>query len=242
MKKALLAAAVLCIIGITTSCTPKDKITVDTSKAPELRTQADSLSWALGFSIAQNIANTGIETNQEVILQAIFTTLNQKQQPLTQQQTYQLLNELDRLAFIAQTKNHESQMKETQAREEAYFADLLSKNPNVKKSDKGYYYEVLQEGKGRKGDIGLVALFDYKGSYTNGQVFDQTYGNNDTVRHLIDESIMPGLLDGLCNMRAGSTYRFYFPSELAFGAKGTDGIPPYSTVIYEIALYAVTDL
>ena len=200
----------LCIIGITTSCTPKDKITVDTSKAPELRTQADSLSWALGFSIAQNIANTGIETNQEVILQAIFTTLNQKQQPLTQQQTYQLLNELDRLAF--------------------------------KKSDKGYYYEVLQEGKGRKGDIGLVALFDYKGSFTNGQVFDQTYGNNDTVRHLIDESIMPGLLDGLCNMRAGSTYRFYFPSELAFGAKGTDGIPPYSTVIYEIALYAVTDL
>ncbi len=242
MKKTLLAAAILFIIGATTSCTPKGTIKVDTDKAPELRTQTDSLSWALGFSIAQNIANTGIEANQEVILQAIFTTLNQKPQPMTQQQTYQLLNELDRLVFVNQQKDHQSQLKETQAREEAYFADLLSKNPKIKKSDKGYYYEVLQEGSGRKGDIGLVALFDYRGSFTNGQVFDQTYGNNDTVRHVIDESIMPGLLDGLCTMRAGSTYRFYFPSELAFGAKGTEGIPPYSTVIYEIALYAVTDL
>ena len=53
MKKALLAAAVLCIIGITTSCTPKDNITVDTSKAPELRTQADSLIAQADALIAQ---------------------------------------------------------------------------------------------------------------------------------------------------------------------------------------------
>lgn len=241
MKKVLLAAAVLCIIGLTTSCRNKDRFVINTNETVELKNQNDSLTWALGFTLAQNIAKADIELDRELLIQAIFATLDQKQQPMTQEQTYILLSELERRAYINQQTNQQVQLEETRAREAAYFSDLLKKNPNVKKSDKGYYYEVLREGKGRKGEMGLVALFDYKGSFTNGQIFDQTYGNCDTVRHLISETIMPGLLDGLCMMRAGSSYRFYFPAELAFGAQGTDGIPPFSTVIYEIDLYAVTD-
>ncbi len=242
MRKVLIATAMLCIIGLTTSCHKKDSLVINTSQPAELRNEADSLSWAMGFTLAQNIAKTGIEPNREILVQALIATLDQKQQPMTQEQTYQLLNKLELLAYTNQSKNQQAKLEEARNQEQAYFSDLLKKNPNIKKSDKGYYYEVLKEGNGRKGEPGLVALFDYKGSFTNGQIFDQTFGNCDTVRHVINESIMPGLFDGLCNMKAGSSYRFYFPCEMAFGAKGTDNIPPYSTVIYQVDLYAVTDL
>ena len=44
-------------------------------------------------------------------------------------------------------------------------------------------------------------------------------------------------LAALLLMNAGSVYRFYFPYQLAFGEKGTGGIPPYAPMIYEIELH-----
>ena len=42
-------------------------------------------------------------------------------------------------------------------------------------------------------------------------------------------------------MNAGSRFRFYFPSDKAFGPQGDlqAGIPPYSTMIYEVELHKV---
>ena len=90
-----------------------------------------------------------------------------------------------------------------------------------------------------QGAPGMVVEFDYKGSFTNGQVFDQTYGNREPIVHVIGETLMPGLFEGLCMMRSGSHYRFYFPSEIAFGARGTEDIPPYTAVIYEVEVHSI---
>ncbi len=235
----ILAATIL----LAASCQNKDSIVIKTEEQPQLSNTLDSLSWAMGFSVAQNIASTGIDFNRELLLQAICTTLDSKQQPMTQQQTIWLLQELEKEAYIHQTTTMQSADNDAKAREEAYFEKLTRDNPNVKYSDKGFYYEVLEEGSGRQGKIGLVVVFDYKGYFTNGQLFDQTYGNREPITHVIGEPLMPGLLEGFCMMKAGSTYRFYFPYEMAFGPKGVpeDGIPAYSTLIYEVEVHEIRD-
>ena len=141
--------------------------------------------------------------------------------------------------MINRSQQEQNRLDEVRAREAEYFAQLQKDNPNVIKSDKGFYYEVLKEGNGRKGEPGLVVVFDYKGMFPNGQIFDQTYGNRDEITHVISESIFEGLREGFCLMKAGSKYRFYFPSEMAFGSNGTENIPPYSVVIYEVDLHEV---
>ena len=231
----------LLILGIATSCNDKESIVVNPDAQVVMKDHNDSLSWALGFTMAQNMAIANIDINRELLFQAICVTLDSKPQPMTQQETYTLLQELEYRAYMNQSKNQEKKLEETRAREEVYFSNLTKNNPNVKKSDKGFYYEVLKEGSGRKGEIGLIAVFDYKGYFTNGQIIDQTYGNCDPIRHVISESIFPGLLEGLCMMRAGSKYRFYFPSETAFGAQGTDNIPPFTTIIYEVEVHEILD-
>ncbi|MBP5189308.1 MAG: FKBP-type peptidyl-prolyl cis-trans isomerase [Bacteroidales bacterium] len=242
MKKIILAASVLCIMLMTNSCQKKGTYVLDTDEPVVLNDKIDSLSWALGFSVAQNVASTGVDINREVLLQAICVTLDSKQQAMTQTQTYDLLQQIEQIAYLNRSKNHQKQIDETRAKESVYFDRLMKDNPNVKKSDKGFYYEVIKEGDGRKGEPGLVVVFDYKGSFLNGQVFDQTYGNREPIVHVISESIFPGLFEGFCMMRAGSTYRFYFPSEMAFGANGTENVPPYTAVIYDVELHEVRDL
>lgn len=241
MKKILFAIASLCIIASASSCQKKGTYVVDTDKPALLKNTNDSISWAMGFTLAQNIASTGINVDREIMFQAICATLDQKQQPMTQEQTFTLLQEIEAKAFSNKTANEERQLAETRSREAEYFAKLTKENPNIKKSDKGFYYEVLKEGTGRQCEYGLIAVFDYKGSFINGQLYDQTYGNRPPITHAVTEGMMPGLIEGLCIMKEGGHYRFYIPSELAFGSTGTDGIPPYTTVIYEVELHEVRD-
>ncbi len=238
MKKILYVAICIAMLA---SC-QKGKVVVDTTKTPTFADKNDSLSWALGFSAAQNFAATGVKINREVLLQAICATLDSLQQPFTMQQTASMLMELNQMAATNRELKQTKENNEQQMQEDAYFTELMKNNANVKKSDKGFYYEVLKEGNGRKGELGLVVVFDYKGMFTNGQVFDQTYGNRDAITTVISDDMFPGLCEAFQIMKGGSKYRLYFPSELAFGARGTQDIPPYSTLIYEIELHEVRDM
>ncbi|MBP5548038.1 MAG: FKBP-type peptidyl-prolyl cis-trans isomerase [Bacteroidales bacterium] len=238
MKKIAFFSAIVLLLAAT-SCKDRNSIVVNADATPQLNNINDSLSWALGFSMAQNLAATGVEINREVLFQSICATLDSKQQPMTQRTTTELLMDLEQRAAMNRMQNSEAQMKEVRAREEVYFSKLMQDNPNVKKSDMGFYYEILKQGNGKIGQIGNIVVFDYKGLLTNGQIFDQTYGNRDAITHVIDDGMMPGLTEAFCMMPAGSTYRFYFPCEMGFGAKGTADIPPYATLIYEIELHEV---
>ncbi len=229
----------LVAMAMMVSCGGKEgRVVVDTKAPVEMNELSDSLSWALGFGMAQQIASYGFEVNRAVLLQAICQTLDTMQQPLTQEQMTGLIEQLNTLQFMQRNK----QQQTVQGDEDAYFTNLMQENPNVKKSDKGIYYEVVKEGNGRQGEIGLVAFFDFKGMLTNGQVFTQTYGEREPIRHTIGEPMIQGLQDGFCMMKAGSTYRFYIPSALAYGTSGYgDMVPPNAIVVYEVELHEVTD-
>lgn len=241
MKKSIICVAAIAAL-IATGCKGKEgRIVVNSDRPVELTSKNDSLSWALGFAMAQNMAVPGIDINRELMLQAIVTTLDSKQQPMTEHQTMRLLTELEGQASLNRHMASQASKEELAKREAPYFEQLMRDNPNVKKSDKGFYYEVLKEGSGKPGEIGQVVVFDYKGMFTNGQVFDQTYGNREPITHVISQSIFPGLFEGFQIMNKGSHYRFYFPSQMGFGQRGTDNIPPNTIIIYEVEVHDIRD-
>ena len=51
------------------------------------------------------------------------------------------------------------------------------------------------------------------------------------------KSVIKGLSDGIQRKEEGSVFLFLSPPELAYGEKGTDGIPPNSPLIFEVELY-----
>ena len=113
----------------------------------------------------------------------------------------------------------------------------MAKNPNIHKAPEGYYYEVLQEGRGPKAKEGLRVRFDFKGTeMQSGNLIEQTYGVREPVIHVLGHPMFEGLIYGLQLMNAGSKYRFYFPYQLVSGA---NGIPPHTPVIYEVELHEI---
>ena len=70
MKKIFIVAACITALCMATSCNNGDRIVVKTDAPVELENYNDSLTWALGFSLAQNIAGTGVDIDRELLMQA----------------------------------------------------------------------------------------------------------------------------------------------------------------------------
>ena len=89
---------------------------------------------------------------------------------------------------------------------------------------------------------GSVAQFHFIGKLMDGTEFYNSYtmGQPQTVSVMRERFKPKGMYEMLTRMREGEKATFILPYDLAFGAKGIDGmIPPYSTLIYEINILKV---
>lgn len=228
MKKALLTTCLLAILLASCGNNPETAV---------LRNEKDTLSWAMGMSLAQTTQSGFYQFDPAVIQQAFENTLRGGKQPLNDE-TYEAARQY--ISFLAD-KYQRDQAKASGSRadslQQQQFARLTAQNPNLVQAPKGYYYEVLRQGKGPKAKIGQRIRFDFKGTdMLTGNLIEQTYGVRESITHVLDRPMFEGLLDGFQLMNAGSLYRFYFPYQLVAGA---NGIPPYTPVIYEVELHEI---
>ena len=233
MKKTLFSSYLLVFALVLVSCGNKDETVV-------LQNEQDTLSWAMGRSLAETAQADFFKFNQDIVRQAFESTLQNKAQALDDT-TYQAACQY--IAFIAQNYQRESMQKalsNVQQKEEDYFARLEEENSNVHKAPEGFYYEVVRAGKGPNAKRGQRLKFDFKGYHMlTGELFEQTYGQRDPIIHVLGNPMFPGLQSAMTLMNAGSIYRFYFPQKLAFGASGSEGVPPYTPVLYEVELHEI---
>ena len=210
---------------------------------PVLATQTDTLSWAYGQNIADALQKGYFaELDAELVLRSAAYALAGGEQPLSEKETKMALDYVMFMYSRTARQESESQQAAADRQQQIYFDTLLRNHPEIQSHPSGFYYLPLQEGKGRKAQYGLRVSFDYRSFFLmTGQPYDQTYGKRDPIVHVIGTPMFPGLIEAFQLMSAGSRYRFYFPYQVCFGARGSDGIPPFTPMIYEIELHEIYD-
>lgn len=80
----------------------------------------------------------------------------------------------------------------------------------------------------------------YRGTFIDGREFDSSL-NSDPIEFPLNR-VIPGWTEGLQLMRAGETFDFAIPGNLAYGERwvGGDLIAPNSTLLFRVELLAVT--
>jgi len=99
----------------------------------------------------------------------------------------------------------------------------------------GLQYEILKKGNGNK--VGYVdkLLVRYEGELLDGTVFESNLESEKPVEMIVNQSI-PGLVEGLQQMKQGGKYRFFVPAKLGYGEGegASKNIPDNAALIYEI--------
>ena len=155
-------------------------------------------------------------------------------------------SDLERVAPAAEkfVNDHREQArlaaKQRQTAEmETLFAQL-KRNTNIVEMADGLRYEILQPGTGPRPKTGQLVKVNYIGSLIDGRIFDRT----DPTLGPLDiklGSVIPGWSEGVQKISPGGRIKLYIPPSLGYGGTATGGIPPDSTLIFEIELLEVNN-
>lgn len=118
------------------------------------------------------------------------------------------------------------------ARSEQFISENASR-PGVITLPSGVQYKVSIMGSGAKAGNDDTVKCIYKGTYPNGAVFDSSRGE---AVDLEVASLVPGLAEVVMTLPAGTQCMVYVPWNLAYGAKGSGKISPYSALVYDIEI------
>ncbi|WP_159517697.1 FKBP-type peptidyl-prolyl cis-trans isomerase [Sunxiuqinia indica] len=117
--------------------------------------------------------------------------------------------------------------------------DFLLQNAQkegVLKTASGLQYKIIEEVDGQKPSEFDTVLIHQRALLLNGTILEDTYRQNKPDDVKIEE-LIEGLQEGLLMMNKGSRYKFWVPSDLGWGRKGTNNkIPPFAVLAFDIRL------
>ncbi len=113
------------------------------------------------------------------------------------------------------------------------------KKAGVEVTESGLQYKIIEAGNPdlKAGPTDTV-LVRYKGTLLDGTVFDETKEDADPVRLTLDR-VIKGWTEGLQLVGEGGKIQLVIPSELGYGERGTQGIEPNSTLLFDVDVVEV---
>ena len=131
-------------------------------------------------------------------------------------------------------KNLETQYGENKKAGEKYLADNKKKE-GVVELPSGVQYKVLVKGTGALPTDTSTVSVNYEGRLIDGTVFDSSYQRNQPLSvSLAQPHVIPGWVEVLKLMPAGSKWEVTIPAEQAYGSQDMGQIKPFSTLIFTI--------
>jgi FKBP-type peptidyl-prolyl cis-trans isomerase FklB len=105
----------------------------------------------------------------------------------------------------------------------------------------GLRYRVLSSGPadGRSPSTFDTVLVHYRGTLTDGTVFDSSYDRGAPASFGVGQ-VIAGWTEALKLMKPGDKWMLHIPSNLAYGSRAVGGkIPPNSDLIFQVELLQV---
>lgn len=216
-------------IGFTLFATAFGNVMV--GQAQDLKSNIDSVSYALGMDIGSSLADNGLAISAESFLEGVNDAIEGDKQLIGQEDGIRII----KAAFARAAEERVNKLKE----EESMFFNSLKERKDVQHVQSGLYYEVLEEGSGAKPTSEDEVTVHYKGSLPDGSVFDDS-NQRGAPLDLELANVIKGWQLGIPLMSVGAKYRLYVPSALGYGERGAGAdIPPYSPLIFDIELIGI---
>lgn len=218
MKKLLIVAVVFCAAFV--SC--------QGSKSAKSFSDIDSLSYAIGMDIANNMGIKAVQDsslNANVLAAAIRDAFANKTQ-MTPEDATAFINEWFQVRVPAKAK----------AESQAWLDEVKAENPNIQTTESGLMYEIINPG-----DAAVKAINDadqvmvnYRGTLKDGTEFDK----NDRLTFALNR-VIRGWTEGMKLIGKGGEVVLWVPSDLGYGERPAGQIPPNSALKFEVTLLDV---
>jgi len=204
-----------------------------------MKSETDSLNYFLGLNFAYSLEQAPWDSDAELLIAGINQVLEDSSafNQMTAEMVVRQLNQ-----SLAQKQQEEAQNEAIENIEKgAAFLEENGKKEGVITTESGLQYKVLTLGEGEMpADTNNVTVH-YEGKLIDGTIFDSSYERGEPTSFPLN-GVISGWTEGVQLMPVGSTYEFYIPSNLGYGAQGAGPqIPGNSVLIFKVELISIND-
>lgn len=199
-----------------------------------LNNEVDSVSHAIGVLLAENIKKE-IENlkqtdsmNVDLLKSTIKSALDEAEMKMDVNASQELIQ-----AYF--NKKMEDRFGDVIQDGENYFNEFTAQE-DVIVTDSGLAYKYLKKGSGKNPGPQDKVSCKYTGTFVDGVAFDSS---GDKAVEFGVYQVIPGWTEMLQLMKEGDKVKVVIPYDMAYGTQGNQGIPPYSTLVFEMELVKV---
>lgn len=222
----------------------KDKVETVIETPPQnteneftMQNEKDSLSYAIGMNIGDNIRQQGLDVNPEILAQAVMDAYSQNPK-MDPQQAGQIIQAWQQAQQAAQQGQAAAKAEANKKEGLAFLAENKNKE-GVIVHESGLQYKVLKEGNGASPTVEDKVTLHYAGRLLNGTEFDSSIARGEPITFALKQLIR-GWQIAVPLMKEGGEMEIYVPSELGYGPQGAGQmIGPNATLIFFIQLLSI---
>ena len=207
----------------------KPQTQTEVQETLKLTNNVDSTQYILGAYLGQYMqANGLIVTNANLFIKGMDDVLGGKPLMISADSIPKRMSEYLSLMTVERNKMLEKQL-----------FDAVKGQPGVGSLPNGVCYVIVKAGTGMRPEVGDSITIHVKGFLPDGKQFEDTYPKNTPLK-TTPANMIPGLRETIQIMPAGSLWRIYIPSSLAYAETGVPGIiPPYSAIVFDVELLSI---
>ena len=185
-----------------------------------------------GYAVGPSLVQIKDDISLDALFAAIGDVFGKRELKLGREQA------MAELQAYAQAKSARAAAENRRAGAEFLAANKA--RPGVVTTASGLQYEVLKAGNGQQPTANSRVRVHYVGKLLDGTEFDSSVARGEPAEFGLNQ-VIAGWTEGVALMPVGSKYRFWIPSELAYGANGAPGgkIGPDATLTFDVELLGV---
>ncbi len=211
-----------------------------TSKKP-ITTELDSVSYAIGMDVARNVKASFDDFDEDLFVQGFSNVIDSTDILLDETKAQEVV----RTYFQNKQKEEAAKAQEEGLKNKEEGEKFLAENKGkegVVTTDSGLQYIVLKEGTGATPTTESKVKVHYHGTLIDGSVFDSSVDRGEPAEFGVTQ-VIKGWTEGLQLMKVGAKYKFFIPSDIAYGANPRPGgaIKPNETLIFDVELLEIVE-
>lgn len=208
-------------------------ISLSVNAQTKLETTKDSASFAYGILIGNSLQRQlPPDLNIDLVMKGMSDVLKDAKLPFDQQVATDVFG---RYSQEAQRKAGEAGKTEG----EKFLAEN-KKRSGVMTTSSGLQYEVLKRGDSKESPKATDKVkVHYHGTNIDGSVFDSSVERGEPISFGLNQ-VISGWTEGVQLMHIGDKFKFFIPSELAYGERSpSPKIKPNSVLVFEVELFEI---
>ena len=211
---------------------------VEATIDPALESIDQKLSYIVGINLAGQFKRDGVKFDLAAFQMAVEDIKSETGSRLSQEVVQETIATMQQQTQKKQKLMQKVQSEQNVLQGQAYLTENAKKD-GVMVTESGLQYKEVTAGEGPMPTAEQTVVVHYKGTLTDGTVFDSSYERGEPAEFPVT-GVIQGWVEALQLMNVGDKFELVIPSELAYGTRGSgQTIGPDSTLLFDVELIEI---